>query len=245
MKMSNYKRDGKAVLAGLVTMKNNSLVAKKDCFILYPVAWEGTTLVTASGDGGFRISGPVGIFIGKAYSTMTCMAQIGYTPESMNKVEVDGIPMVAMHFPAGCQVIDNLEVVRDGNVPYYVDHNVTAKGVSIPYMTKDDRLNLMTTTGASSGLFGLPNQAYITLRTNHYLRTPGNLSKLTNGSSSGKFVPISIMDIANAVPSNLGKLSGSYMEDGMQEILIGSNTTNNSNVDDIILLGGELNGNRR
>lgn len=240
MQMSSYKRDAKGIMANLKVRQDTSVVTSKACSIVFPDKWVGTPLANiATGEDVVLVVGLFALFMDKKYMVFNAPSMFPIVATKILKTELDGVEVRAIECDAGAVVFNSLKLIRDNNLPYYLDDNIIQKGGVLPYQSKDDRLSLLQNAKALSGLGGLPDAAYASIRANHLMRDPNNYTKLTNKSPTGEYTPIAISDVANAVPNAVGKFNGSYMDDGLQSILLDEATAGNSNVDNVLLTGNK------
>lgn len=238
--MSSFTRDAEWVLSHLKTRTDTSVITGKPCSIIFPQRWVGTPLANLStGEDVVLVVGSFMLLVEKKYTVFNAPALMPIVATKTLKDELDGVPVYIIEFDAGSVVFDSLKLIKDNNIPYYQDDNIVAKGGDVPYFSKDDRLLLTAHAKSLASLGGLPDAAYISIRTNHLMRLPNNLAKLTNKSTTGEYTAISITDVANSVPQALGKITGSYMDDGLQTVLLDETTAGNSSVDNILLAGNK------
>lgn len=218
MKFSELRRNQQAVLKHLHVQDDHSVFTDKACSIYIPSKWRDTPLAKMEGE--VYILALFILVIDGAYTLFNANALMNIKPSSINTVFMDGIECIEFSFQAGDVVIGNLNVAQDNNLPYYIGDIIVNKGNIVPYLTKDDFLQLFITAGNIAGL-RLPNYAYVIFYLSHVLRLEKDKSKLAReGKPTDPWTFIPFNSVMYATNSTLTKMNGSYLDEGIQSALV-------------------------
>lgn len=231
MKFSELQRDKKAVLKHLHVQDDHSVFTDKACSIYIPKKWQDTPLAKMEGE--VYILALFILVIDKKYTLFNANALMNIKPSSINTAFMDGIECIEFTFQAGDVVIGNLNLAQDNNLPYYIGNIIVDKGNIVPYLTKEDFLQLYITCGQFAGL-RLPNYAYVIFYLSHVLRLSKDKSKLVReGKPTDPWTFIPFNSVMYATNSTLTKMNGSYLDEGIQSALV-SPSEEASNLEQIL-----------
>lgn len=140
MDISTLTRDASKVLSTLKKLPGDKLMTTKGCKIYAPARFRTKDFITIGED--IYVMGIFMIVVGNNYAVSNVMTKIKMTPSKINETKVNDVDHLEFVFEAGDIVMDNLNVVMEDILPYYVYDEVMAQGNVPVFYNYTDILNM-------------------------------------------------------------------------------------------------------
>lgn len=118
-------------------------VTKEQCQILFPCYYEEKKLATITDI--VKVLGVCMILVNDTYAVLSVNAMIEFTPSEINTTEIDNEKYYQMVFDPGSIVIDNIKIVKQDTLPYYIYDVFISKGKIPWFMNYTDVCKLFDT----------------------------------------------------------------------------------------------------
>lgn len=226
MKFADLKRNKAGVLKHLKIQEDKSALAAKEMRIYIPERWVGSPLADLDRER-IYIFGLFILVVENQYTLFNGCGMFGIDPSTYQEIEMDEVKCIEFRFNAGATVFTNLNIVQTNTLPREITNFAVNVGGKIPYLTKDDFLQIPNTFGSFAGLTP-PDLALVTTLFQHVIRNTKD--KRTLARHKPKDAPstfIAFRNVALAAPDTYSKLSGSYEEEGLNDALVHPTDTPN------------------
>lgn len=219
MRYSDLIRDKKEVLKHLRIQSDKSVLTSKECFIYIPERWVGGMLANLDRDV-ISIYGLFILVVGNKFTLFNACAMFTISPSSYQTIDMDGVNCIEFKFTPGSMVFTNLNLVEDGNLAREITDFAVNVGGSIPYLTQDDFLQIPKTFNSFGGL-PVPNAALISLIFQHVIRSASDKKVYARHCKAGTILSyIAFRNVALSAPDTYSKISGGYLDLGINDSLI-------------------------
>jgi hypothetical protein len=226
MNIKEIVRNSEYVRAHLHELADDKLVTSKDCAIYIPVRFSECGMASVSVE-----TNIVGIYLlvmeGKYSAISLVNTTLRITPQSTNRVVINGDEYYEFVFPAGSTVIPNMNVVQNNKIPYRVYSEFFAKG-RIPFYLNYEDLAKIFDTAKKFGGVNIGSEREVTEllvsiisrdsknRSGYYRQTVETADDVKNKKPA--FIPLK--SVAYSATNTTNKLAGSYMQDGIVSALV-------------------------
>lgn len=226
MDIRGLTRDPQYVRAHLRELADDRLITLKDCAIYLPVRFSECGLASVGVE-----TTIVGIYLlvleGKYSAISLVNTTFRITPQSINRVVIDGDEYYEFVFPAGSTVIPNMNVVQNNKIPYRIYSEFFAKGRIPSYLSYEDLAKIFDTAkkfgGVNIGSEREVTELLVSIitrdarnRAEYYRQAIQTPEDIKNKKPSF----IALKSVAYSATNTTNKLAGSYMQDGIVSALV-------------------------
>lgn len=225
MEIKHLKRDPNYILDAFMFPSNGTMVAKKDLIITFPVAYEEKQLATISTD--VYVVGIFGIIVDGYYASNTMLSRIRMFPTEIEKEKIDEVEYYILHFEKGSTVVENMNLVKENTIGYYVYNYLIAQGKVPWYMSAIELLNLFKDSNYYSGVTYGSNHVATELIAAMIMRRNGDINQYWRQSINSidevisnppQFIPL--RDVIYGARNTTAKLMGAYLKEGMKSAIM-------------------------
>jgi hypothetical protein len=226
MDIKGLVRDPQYVRAHLRELADDRLVTVKSCAIYLPVRFSECGLASVGVE-----TNIVGIYLlvmeGKYSAISLVNTTLRITPESVNRIVIDGDEYYEFTFPAGSTVIPNMNVVQNNKIPYRIYSEFFAKGRIPAFLSYEDLAKIFDTAKKFGGVNIGSEREVTELLVSIICRNQSNRAEYYRQSihspddiknKKPAFIPLK--SVAYSATNTTNKLAGSYMQDGIVSALV-------------------------
>lgn len=225
MEISQLKRDANYVLNAILQSPDGTLIAKQDLKITFPVAYEEKHLATISTD--VYVVGIFGIIVDGFYASNTMLSRVRLFPTEIEKESIDEVEYYVLHFEKGSTIVENMNLVKENTIGYYVYNYLIAQGKVPWYMSAIELLNLFRDSNYYSGVNYGSNHvateliAAMIMRRNddinqYWRQSVENIDDVIN--QPPQYIPL--RDVIYGARNTTAKLMGAYLNEGMKSAIM-------------------------
>ena len=222
MDISNLTRDPVSVKKDLVTHKDGTVSAKKDCTITIPLLWEEKDLFLR-GDS-VLITAICPIIIDDKYAVLSVMSRIVTDPVTISTVTINDMDYVLLYYDVGDRILARHEVVKDDGLPYKIFDTIIDKGKVPWYLSYEDLGKLFDTSKSYSGLGINVDHAIFEMVASLIARDKNDRSKFyrhaVNKSLKSEPTFIPMRSVQYGASNTTAKLIGAYWSEGLTSALV-------------------------
>lgn len=225
MEIKHLKRDPKYILDSLFITPDGTMVAKKDLIITFPVAYEERHLATISTD--VYVVGIFGIIVDGNYASNTVLSKVRLYPNEIEKEKVDEVEYYVLKFEKGSTIVENMNLVKENTIGYYVYNYLIAQGKVPWYMSAIELLNLFKDSNYYSGVTYGSNHIATELIAAMIMRRNEDINQYWRQSVESidevisnppQFIPL--RDVIYGARNTTAKLMGAYLNEGMKSAIM-------------------------
>lgn len=220
----DYIRD-KNVIKNNFKKIGEKWIAIKTCQVLFPVHYSEKSLCEFSSDV-TKVLGIVMIIVDKTYAVLSVNAMVDFTPSEITTIDVDGEQYYQMSFDAGSTVIDNMKVVKQDTLPYYIYDVFISKGRIPFYLNYVDVCKLFDTARSYADANVGERPEVIQLMVSLIARDKKDRTKYyrqiikDNSGVDTNMVFIPMKSVEYGATNTVNKLGGNYFQTGVVSALI-------------------------
>lgn len=223
--LENLTRNKDAVFAALHKGSDGSLMAKEPLNIIFPARYEESDLAFLEGN--VYVLGIFAIQVGNHYAVNNMPAKVRLFPSEITTFKHNDQEYYNLSFDKGGIVTDNINVVTENTLGYYIYRYFIALGRVPFYMNAMDMVTLFHRMREYTTVEYGVNHAVCEMIVSMIMRDPENIQKywrqsihsvqdLTNKKPD--FVPL--RDIPHGARNTTAKLLGSYSDEGLNSALL-------------------------
>lgn len=225
MPFSTLVRNKEPVLKALYQDPTGSLIAKQDLKIIFPVRYEEANL--AAIEGSVYVLGIFAIQVGNEYAVNSVPARIRLHPTDIERVKYNNADYYVLSFDRGGIITDNINVVKENTLGYYIYNYFVALGKVPWFMGAEDMLglfdNMTEYTGEKYGVSPMITKMIISM----IMRNPDDIQEYWRQSintqdditsSKPDFIPLA--NVPFGARNTTAKLMGSYFDEGLNSALL-------------------------
>lgn len=225
MPFSTLTRNKDVILNALYQTPSGSLLAKEDLKIVFPVRFEEANLATIENN--VYVLGIFAIIVGNQYAVNNTPARIRLQPTEIEKEKYQENDYYVLSFDKGATVCENINVVQENTLGYYIYNYFIALGKVPWYMSALDMLRLFdgmgeytkTTYGASHAVTEMI--VSMIMRGNqdiqqYWRQTIESEQDLYNNLPD--FIPL--RNVPFGARNTTAKLMGAYFDEGLNSALL-------------------------
>lgn len=225
MPFSTLTRNKDVILNALYQTPSGSLLAKEDLKIVFPVRFEEANLATIENN--VYVLGIFAIIVGNQYAVNNIPARIRLQPTEIEKEKYQENDYYVLSFDKGATVCENINVVQENTLGYYIYNYFIALGKVPWYMSALDMLRLFdgmdeytkTTYGASHAVTEMI--VSMIMRGNqdiqqYWRQTIESEQDLYNNLPD--FIPL--RNVPFGARNTTAKLMGAYFDEGLNSALL-------------------------
>lgn len=225
MPFSSLRRNETAIKAALYEDPSGSLIATSDMKIIFPVRYEEANLANMLG----TVYG-LGIFaiqVGQEYAVNVIPAKIRLFPTDIEKVTYQDNDYYVLSFEKGSTVTDNVNVVKDQVMGYYIYKYFVSLGRVPWYMSSADMLHLFSGMNEYTGVTYGANHAVNEMIISMIMRDNRNIQDywrqgITTEEGIWRNHPdyIPLANVPFGARNTTAKLMGAYFDEGLNSALV-------------------------
>lgn len=205
---------------------------KLECFI--PLRYEihgGLTIEdTVSTIGFFDM-----VINGTIESGLRLAAIVEIIPTETEKINIDGQPFLKLTLYEGDIFLKHTSCVQSKRLSYILFYEMTNSGHYPKFIKYNDLATLYDYISATTGLKVDTNHAITEMVSAQLARDSADISKLYRHTPMTKDPKLAgLRSIAQVASSATGKISGAYMKQGVQSVIAGEASTQNSEIEDLL-----------
>lgn len=225
MPFSALQRNKDSILNALHVDASGSMIAKQDIKIIFPVLYEESGLCDIQSD--VYVLGIFALQVGHDYAVNNIPARIRLFPTEINKEKYQEQDYYVLNFERGSTITDNINVVKENTMGYYVYNHFIAKAKLPWYMSAMDVLSLfdgmLEYTGVSYGASASIQEMICSMimRSNRDLQDYWRQSVSTVDdlySNIPDYIPL--RNVAYGARNTTAKLMGAYFDEGLNSALL-------------------------
>ncbi len=224
MDISNYKYDPTVIHTNLVKTPDNQLVTKNGCQICVPVGYVSKNLAIIGSE--ISILGVCAFIVDGKYGVSMATSMVTLGPCAMETVEMDGEPYYLFTFEAGSLVWVTTELVKIKKIVNNILDYFNDYGHSPWFMSDLHQSELLRDTQYWNGFKVGGGQPVYDMMVAPLARDPRNIKTqfrhLIKVDSDVYKRPLLLpsRDIGSNASSNLARLNGSEMKQGIKAALL-------------------------
>lgn len=230
MTTHRYKRDPEKVRQACAVGADGSVTALKPTKIMIPERFVENGLAVIGAQN--QIAGVFAHIVDDTYyAVFLGVAMVTVEPTAISTVKYDDDSYLELAFDPGSRVIVSQEVVMDKMLSYRLYDEMISKGRMPWYMGYDDRVRLLYTADALSGMPLLSNHAMLELNAAAISRDPANVNtyyrhavKSYADMEAHPPSTIPLMSVSHGTTNTVSRLMGSYFEQGLDSALANPST---------------------
>lgn len=225
MPFSTLTRNKDVVLNALYQDPSGSLIAKQDLKIIFPVRYEESDLAVVESN--VYVLGIFAIQVGNEYAVNVLQSRVRLLPVEIEKVKYQDADYYVLTFDKGSTITDNINVVKENTLGYYIYNYFVANGRVPWFMSALDMLRLFDGmneyTGVTYGVSPMIPQMIVSMimRDNQdiqqYWRQSINTEKDLMDNVPD-FIPL--RNVPFGARTTTAKLMGSYFDEGLNSALL-------------------------
>lgn len=230
MHASQFTRDPEKVRQACAVGDDGSVVALKPSKIYIPERFVEKQLAVIGAQNHI-----VGVFAhvvdDKYYAVFLGVAMVAVEPTAISTVKFDDDSYLELSFDPGARILVSQEVVKDKILTYRIYDEMISKGHMPWYLGYDDRIQLLYTADALSGMGMLSNHAMLELNAAAISRDPANINtyyrhavKSYADMEAHPPSTIPLMSVSYGTTNTVSRLMGSYFEQGVNSALVNPST---------------------
>lgn len=223
MKISDFKRDAGKVKDALHKTRTESILAKSPCRIYIPSRWQDKHLASVGNE--IHILGMFMIATEDMYYAVNHVdAMVKIDPRSVNRVYFEEVEYLEFIFERGDTVFDNINLVKNDKLPYYIFDEFVSKGKVPVYMNYFDLAKLFDTASKHAGvtLASTPTILHMVLSMiardksdpNRYFR------QVVDGKNINDVLYIPLNSSTHGANNTTARLLGSHFNDNLTSALV-------------------------
>lgn len=225
MDFSQLKRNKQRILSALHQDPKGGLIAKEDLSIVFPVRFEESNLAVIAGD--VYTIGIFAIIVGNEYATNNVPSRIRLLPAEINKVKFNEADYYVLTFEKGATITENMNLVMEETIGYYIYNNFIALGKVPWYMSNLDMINLFENMKTYSGKEYGATPAVLQMIISMVMRNSDDVQQywrqtLTNPNDvlqkPAEYIPL--RNVPLGARNTTAKLMGAYFSEGLNSALV-------------------------
>lgn len=222
MDISKLKHDAANVQTAFVEA-DEQLIAKKDCYIIFPAGYVNKGLATIGNE--ISVLAVFAYVVGDKYAVSLTTSMVLLSPSSVEQVTINEDDYYQLFFTAGSVVIKNVMLVKNKKLTnyvmdYYFDY------ATIPwFIDYGMHAEILNDTASSNDVRLAPDITPFDIITAHISRNPSDYKMQyrhvmkTNDDIKKQPLVIPLRDIANNTTSNLARINGSELNRALKAAL--------------------------
>lgn len=231
MNINSLVRNKDAVFDAIMVTKDGRMIAKKPITVTFPVAYEEKHLATIASD--VLVVGLFGLVVDGYYATCNVLSKVKFSPSEIDRININDTPYYLLKFEKGATMVENMNLVKDNTLGYYVYNYVIAQGKVPWYYSALDLLNLFHTSAKYSGVTYGTNHMATELIAAMIMRSKDDINTYWRQNTKSiddvlknppEFIPL--RNVMFGARNTTAKLMGAYLNEGMKSaIMYPSETT--------------------
>lgn len=231
MSYINYTRNKDAILNAMELVPSGELIAKTPLKIIFPVNYEEKDLASITDK--VHVLGIFAIIVGNNYATNVLPAKVNLFPSEIGKYKEGESDYYVLEFEKGSVITDNINVVKEETLGYYIYNYFIALGRVPWYLSALDLLTLFDHSGKYTGKTYGVNHVILEMIISSIMRDSQDLNKywrqtlppIKRAIYDNKPDVIPLRNVPYGARNTLAKLMGSYFDEGLNSALINPSTT--------------------
>ena len=220
---ANYVRDSNVVKNNFKKL-NNKWIAIKPCKVIFPVHYAEKKLCEFNSEI-TKVLGIVMILVNNTYAVLSVNAMIEFTPGEISTIELEGEQYYQMSFDAGSTVINNMKVVKEDILPYFIYDVFISKGRIPGYMNYEDVCKIFDTAKSYADANVGERPEVIQLMVSIVARDKNDRTKyyrqvVKDHTDNSRLVFIPMKSVEYGATNTVNKLGGNYFQTGVISALI-------------------------
>lgn len=225
IQISKLKRNPK-VISDVITIIDNSIVAKKRCYIVIPFRWLQIGLLDIGSTSYCATIFPI-VNDDNEYSVSNICTKMEITPSSIEMTKHEGDEHYVFVFDKGTVISPDVNLVMDDAFSYNVYDEIIQKAKAPWFMNYKDVGKVMATVKSHSGVTLSGTNAIFELITSTLSRNH-DMSKqyrqVVNSLDNDELIKhkrngVPLNSVVYATSNKMNKLMGGYIEDGLTSAL--------------------------
>lgn len=225
MPYSTLVRDKDIILSSIAEDPMGGLIAKEALKIVIPVKYEEANFANVAGSV-YTLAIFAIVKDGK-YAVNNIPTKVRLFPTEINEVKYHDETYYELHFDKGSQITDNINLVKDDTLGYYIYNYFIALGKIPWYMGALDLLNILARSKEYTGAVYGPGQTVIEMMVSMCLRDNTDIMKYWRQSIKTQediyknhpdFAPL--RNIPLGARNTTAKLMGAYFDEGLNSALL-------------------------
>jgi hypothetical protein len=223
------KRNAKAIIANLYESKDHKLYTRKDCIIQFPKRFIDRGMGEIGAEN--HIFGIYAIIMGDEYAVSAVPSMIKTAPHQISQIDIGEVPYYNFHYAAGSAIMENTHLVKKETLVYSVMEEFFLKGNVPWYINYEDLGKIFDKAKYYTGSNVAQNYAILESLAAYVSRSAKKRSvqyrhvikKREDLITPPEYIGI-YGNVFYAAPGTVGKLAGSYFQDGVVSALTQPNT---------------------
>lgn len=225
MPYSTLVRDKDIILSSIAEDPMDGLIAKEALKIVIPVKYEEANFANVAGSV-YTLAIFAIVKDGK-YAVNNIPTKVRLFPTEINEVKYHDETYYELMFDKGSQITDNINLVKDDTLGYYIYNYFIALGKIPWYMGALDLLNILARSKEYTGAVYGPGQTVIEMMVSMCLRDNTDIMKYWRQSIKTQediyknhpdFAPL--RNIPLGARNTTAKLMGAYFDEGLNSALL-------------------------
>ena len=231
MDIKALRRDKEKVFDAILVTPDGKMIAKKTMEVYFPVAYEEKHLATIASD--VYVVGLFAFVVDGYYATVNILSKIRLYPTEIDRVNIEDTPYHVLRFEKGATIVENMNLVKDNTIGYYVYNYIIAQGKVPWYLSALDLMNLFHTSAKYSGVVYGTNHMATELIAAMVMRSSSDINTYWRQEVNSiddvlknppTFIPL--RNVMFGARNTTAKLMGAYLNEGMKSaIMYPSETT--------------------
>lgn len=230
MSPHRYKRDPEKVRQACAVGEDGSVTALKPTKIIIPEQFVENGLAEIGAQ--VKVAGIFAHIVDdEYYAVFLGITMLTMEPTAITTVKFDDTSYLELAFDPGARIVTTREVVMDKMLCYRVYDEMISKGHMPWYLSYDDRVSLLFTADALSGMPLLSNHAMLELNAAAISRDPKNINsyyrhavKSYADMEAHPPTTVALMSVSYGTTNTVSRLMGSYFEQGTDSALANPST---------------------
>lgn len=222
MDISKLNRDASKILPTLKKLPNNKLMTTKGCKIYAPARFRSKDFITIGED--IYILGIYMIVVGNYYAVSNVLTKIKITPSKINETKVNDKDYLEFVFEPGDIVIDNLDVVMDDLLPYYVYDEIMANGNVPDFYSYTDILDMFKLCKEYNGIKFSSTPTILHMLWSIIARDKKDLNKfyrvIADGKNESEMAYVAFTSNTHGASNTTARLMKAHFKDNLTGALV-------------------------
>nr|DAT15845.1 MAG TPA: hypothetical protein [Caudoviricetes sp.] len=225
MDFSSLKRDKNKILDAIYVDPAGSMIAKRPLKIVVPASYEERHL--ASVEDSIYTLGIFAFIVDGYYAVNVMAAKVRLFPTEYEKVKYEEASYYLLTFDKGATITDNINLVKDNTIGYYIYNCFVALGKVPWFMNAVDMATLFETTLEYSGVSYGASHVATELISSMIMRDPNDIMqywrhgvKTIDEVNTRKPAFIPLRNVPFGARNTTSKLMGAYFNEGLVSALM-------------------------
>ena len=225
MPYTNLKRNKDVILNAVEIDNTGKMIAKSDLKIVIPVRYEEANLAVM-GASVYSLA-IFAIIVGDSYAVNVVPSKVRLFPVEINEVKFNEHGYYELSFEKGSMITDNINLVKDNTLGYYIYNYFIALGKVPWFMGAIDMLNILSKSKEYTGAVYGAGQTIMEMIISMCLRDNVDVMKywrqtLKNQQEAYTSVPdfAPLRNVPLGARNTTSKLMGAYFDEGLNSALL-------------------------